>query len=277
MDSRQKGALPRLGCPDVRRSRRRTIRQAMLNEGSGVPLVNNAANLTHFFSPDSVSTDGIVNDLRGDIVYDARGMTGYNSIRREGNFLIANTTGTGATATGTLTQFAAADDGLIVFSGQSPNTSGEFSTNDLRVRLGGGTTGEASIRSRSLPLVAAGDTVDDGVQGNLDILRTPHNNDEDIFLISALDRGSNLWHTIIYDDTGEISNNTGDISLYSSFDLNLNNANTDAIALHGRIYGLGVWKFPSGTLPADWYSVAVVMADAWRNGSHTFWPGWGKA
>lgn len=249
---------------------RRTIRQAMNNEASGVPLVDNAAYLRHHFNPRSLSGSQLLTDLRSGLTIDFPPSQG--KIDNLGNSLGMDLLGSGATITGDFVQIADTDDVLIVVSGQLGES---YPGDDLRWRIGGGNGTDNWIRVRAQKSLPLGDTLIDTDENEINNAERPaHATDEDVFIISAIIRGTDLLHTILMDDTGEVSNITTDISAIGAFNLSSASGVTDGVAFGGVWYAGSIWTFPSGGIPDDWYPASISMADAWRNGKYTFWPYW---
>ena len=280
----------------------RTIRQAMHNEASGVPLVKNAAKLVHFLSPRGFSS-GEWNCERSSLVLENPidyGGNLYTEIENDDS-LTYESKGSGTSRTrGVYSALGANDDALILMVAKHTlptSISGRFGAEQPRAshRPGGSrTTGlEGNIRTTMYPLIIGdhiedndGDTVDSSELTMRRIYHIDPGNyttveDPNVYLIAgALDRTNDKWYTFgmrcntwasLQDDETDVST-IGAITPQTNEQVPIEESTASTT---GRIFGIGQWKFPGGTLPSDWKSACISMADAWMNGKYTFWPEWG--
>jgi len=273
-----------------------TIRQAMHNPASGVPLAGNAANLINFFSRDGLSDAGILTDAAdGGIVFDTTVMGSGATPRKvekhsDTSFTvmggIENGTQIDAIVAGAWPQLSVTDDCLMIISAIAGVDTAENST---IFRMGNNTT--ALLRLHSPYDSPSGATVsgsfDDTVQtGQVNTLspisgnRIPAGND--MCAILAIDRTADLMRTKMWDHTANVERvdlvPTTNIAALGEANLStdVGVSGTDvAVSMQGRFYGVAVYEFPSTGLPADYFEAAIQMSDAWRNGKYTFWPYWG--
>lgn len=265
---------------------KRTLRQQMFNPASGVPLVNNAANLSHFFSARGYTSDGWA-DERGDVVLAQWPNNALNGL--VGNQVWFGGSGI-MTATGSWSAISETADVLFVVSGHRTDASGWDGENpSLTFRIGINESGYGTIRLRAPTVVQNfGDQIQDDAGNAADGNTTPalpaRDAPEDgshYILIGALQRGgTDYWHTVTWMESGYHQNDSTDISSLSigaitprTQDQGLSSS-TSSSTIVGKFYGAGVWVFDDG-LPDDFRQAGLMMGMAWASSKYTFWPSWG--
>lgn len=277
----------------------RTIRQMMMNPASGVPLAHNAYGLQHFLSPQGFnsSTRDWTDQRGGFVVHTPEDSGGSLFVEAQTDGSLYYSASGILTVNGEYMKLGANDDALILMVAKhtqpvsvNPDEPGEFPTATARIGMA---NTEANIRVRMYPNLV-GDHVEDdagvAVDSTVAALRREYHIDSPnltfdpntYIAAGALNRTDGLWHTLglRVGSMEVLQDASADVSTIGAITLQTNDesgkADESGCTINGIIFGIGWWKFPGGTLPADWKLAAMSMGEAWANRKETFWPAWGK-
>ncbi len=273
-----------------------TLRQAMMNENSGVPTIQTCKNIAHFWNADSLPKFGEwIDPVSGLHIIQGNNNGSPGFLSKSGNEFTWASGGLGVShVEGSAISLSVTDDALFVLVGRPYDNSLQTkqSEENCFIRLGSSISSNGVMRFPSILYLDGSGIIDAlGLGGNLVddsganfAAYGAYVRDFSNFYMQAvaIDRTNNLLKTYMWDMTDNASYNPvggfteADISTMSSVSPQLIVDASDAcLSLNGRNKGTGWFKFPNKTLPQDWKAMSIMMAEAWMNGKYTFPPHWG--